>query len=49
LQSSTGIRPFIPNFNRTEFGTYGIVNYDISDKFSVDAGVRYDFSASSSH
>ena len=41
---ATGIRPLIPNFNRIEFGTYGIVNYDISDNFSVDAGLRYDFS-----
>jgi iron complex outermembrane receptor protein len=41
---ATGIRPLIPNFDRIEFGTYGIVNYDISDSFSVDAGLRYDFS-----
>jgi len=41
---ATEIRPLIPNFDRIEFGTYGIVNYDISDSFSVDAGLRYDFS-----
>jgi iron complex outermembrane receptor protein len=41
---STGIDPLIPNFERIEFGTYGIASYDLSDSFSVDAGVRYDFS-----
>jgi iron complex outermembrane receptor protein len=28
---ATGIKPLIPNFNRVEFGTYGIVSYDLSD------------------
>ena len=41
---ATGIKPLIPNFNRVEFGSYGIVNYDFSDSFSIDAGLRYDFS-----
>ena len=41
---ATGIKPLIPNFDRVEFGTYGIVSYDLSDSFSVDAGLRYDFS-----
>jgi iron complex outermembrane receptor protein len=41
---ATGIKPLIPNFDRIEFGTYGIASYDLSDSFSVDAGVRYDFS-----
>jgi iron complex outermembrane receptor protein len=30
---ATGIKPLIPNFNRVEFGTYGIVSYDLSDSF----------------
>jgi iron complex outermembrane receptor protein len=34
----------IPNFNRVEFGTYGIVSYDLSDSFSIDTGLRYDYS-----
>ena len=41
---ATGIDPLIPNFERIEFGTYGIASYDVSDSFSVDAGMRYDFS-----
>jgi iron complex outermembrane receptor protein len=41
---ATGIKPLIPNFDRIEFGTYGIAAYDLSDSFSVDAGMRYDFS-----
>ncbi len=41
---ATGIKPLIPNFDRIEFGTYGIANYDLSDSFSLDAGLRYDFS-----
>lgn len=41
---ATGIKPLIPTFDRFEMATYGIFNYDFSDHFSVDAGVRYDFS-----
>jgi iron complex outermembrane receptor protein len=41
---ATGIKPLIPNFNRVEFGTYGIVSYDLSDSFSIDTGLRYDYS-----
>lgn len=41
---ATGIRPLIPNFDKTDFGVYGIVNRDFSNNFSVDAGLRYDFS-----
>ena len=41
---ATGVQPLIPNFDRVEFGTYGIATYDLSDSFSVDAGMRYDFS-----
>jgi iron complex outermembrane receptor protein len=41
---ATGIKPLIPNFNRVEFGTYGIVSYELSDSFSIDTGLRYDYS-----
>jgi iron complex outermembrane receptor protein len=41
---ATGIKPLIPNFDRVEFGAYGIVSYDLSDSFSVDSGLRYDYS-----
>jgi hypothetical protein len=30
---ATGIKPLIPNFDRVEFGAYGIVSYDLSDSF----------------
>jgi iron complex outermembrane receptor protein len=33
LQPATGIKPLIPNFDRVEFGAYGIVSYDLSDSF----------------
>lgn len=41
---ATGIRPLIPTYDKIDFGAYGIVNYDFSDTFSVDGGLRYDFS-----
>jgi iron complex outermembrane receptor protein len=41
---ATGIKPLIPYFNRVEFGTYGIVSYELSDSFSIDTGLRYDYS-----
>jgi iron complex outermembrane receptor protein len=41
---ATGIKPLIPNFDRIEFGAYDIVSYDVSDSFSVDSGLRYDYS-----
>lgn len=40
----TGIRPLIPNYDKLDFGMYGILNYDFSDSFSLDGGVRYDYS-----
>jgi iron complex outermembrane receptor protein len=39
-----GIRPLIPNYDKIDFGAYGITNYNFSDRFSVDCGLRYDFS-----
>ncbi|MFA9191935.1 TonB-dependent receptor [Flavobacterium sp. FZUC8N2.13] len=41
---ATGIRPLIPNYDKIDFGAYGIVNYNFSDSFSFDGGLRYDFS-----
>ena len=41
---ATGIRPLIPNYDKIDFGAYGIANYNFSDSFSVDGGLRYDFS-----
>jgi len=41
---ATGIRPLIPNYDKIDFGVYGISSYNFSDRFSVDGGLRYDFS-----
>jgi iron complex outermembrane receptor protein len=41
---ATGIRPLIPNYDKIDFGVYGISSYNFSDSFSVDVGLRYDFS-----
>jgi iron complex outermembrane recepter protein len=40
----TGIRPLIPSYNKWEAGVYGIIDYHFSEHFSIEAGVRYDFS-----
>ena len=41
---ATGIRPLIPNYDKIDFGAYGIASYNFSDRFSVDSGLRYDYS-----
>lgn len=41
---ATGIRPLIPNYDKIDLGAYSIANYNFSDTFSVDGGLRYDFS-----
>ncbi len=41
---ATGIRPLIPNYDKTDFGIYGIVKHNFSSSLSMDAGLRYDFS-----
>jgi len=41
---ATGIRPLIPNYDKIDFGAYGIASYNFSDTFSIDGGLRYDFS-----
>jgi iron complex outermembrane recepter protein len=40
----TGIRPLIPSYNKWDTGIYGIVDHHFSEHFSIEAGVRYDFS-----
>ena len=40
----TGIRPLIPNYDKIDFGIYGILSHEFTDTFSVDTGLRYDFS-----
>lgn len=41
---NTGIRPLIPTYNKFDAGIYAIVDHHISADFSVEAGIRYDFS-----
>lgn len=41
---ATGIRPLIPNYNKIDFGLYGIANHNFTEKLTFDAGLRYDFS-----
>jgi iron complex outermembrane receptor protein len=41
---NTGVRPLIPSYNKFDAGVYAIVDNHISDDFSVEAGIRYDFS-----
>jgi iron complex outermembrane receptor protein len=40
---STGIRPLIPNYDKTTLGSYGVASYGFSDSFTIESGVRYDF------
>lgn len=41
---NTGVRPLIPSYNKFDAGIYAIADHHISDNFSVEAGIRYDFS-----
>ena len=41
---ATGVRPLIPNYDKIDAGVYGLAHYNFSEHFSVDAGLRYDFS-----
>jgi iron complex outermembrane receptor protein len=41
---ATGVRPLIPNYDKIDFGAYGIFSYHFSDTFTLDSGLRYDFS-----
>ncbi|MBT8324922.1 MAG: TonB-dependent receptor [Winogradskyella sp.] len=39
----TGVRRLIPDYDKYEFGTYATAVYQLNDKTSIDAGMRYDF------
>jgi iron complex outermembrane recepter protein len=41
----TDIRPLIPTYNKSDFGIYSIISHRFSDKFSMDAGLRFDFTS----
>ncbi len=42
--SFTGIKPLIPDYSKLDFGWYGIANHRFSDTFSIDSGLRFDYS-----
>ena len=42
--ADTKVKPLIPNYNKIDFGVYGIANYNLSETLTIDAGIRYDFS-----
>lgn len=39
----TGIRRLIPDYEKTDFGIYGIFKAELTEKLSADFGIRYDF------
>lgn len=41
---ATEIRPLIPTYDKFDAGIYSIVTSDLSDSFSVEGGLRYDYS-----
>ena len=41
---NTGVRPLIPSYNKIDAGVYAIVDKHITTDFSIEAGIRYDFS-----
>lgn len=40
----TGVRPLIPIYDKFDAGAYGIASHFFTEKFSAEAGLRYDFS-----
>lgn len=41
---NTGVRPLIPTYNKFDAGIYAVADNHLSDNFSVEVGIRYDFS-----
>lgn len=39
----TGIRPLIPNYDKFEAGAYGQLHWQPTEKWLLEAGLRYDF------
>ena len=40
---NTDVRRLIPDYNKYDFGIYGIVKHNLNDSWLLDAGLRYDF------
>ena len=41
---NTGVRPLIPTYNKFDAGIYAVADNHITEDFSVEMGIRYDFS-----
>jgi iron complex outermembrane receptor protein len=41
---NTGVRPLIPTYDKFDAGIYAVADNHITEDFSVEAGIRYDFS-----
>lgn len=39
----TGVRRLIPDYDKYDFGVYGIVDYHLSDNWLLEAGGRFDY------
>lgn len=42
--AGTRSRPLIPDYDKFEFASYAIGNYNFDNGISIDAGIRYDYS-----
>ncbi len=40
---ATGVRRLIPDYDKYDFGVFGVGDYKIGNSWVVDAGLRYDF------
>ena len=40
----TGVRRLIPDYDKYDFGLFAIGSYELNNDWTLDAGVRYDFS-----
>ncbi|WP_333878860.1 TonB-dependent receptor [Flavobacterium sp.] len=41
---NTGVRPLIPTYDKFEAGVYAVADNHITEDFSIEVGIRYDFS-----
>lgn len=41
---NTGVRPLIPTYNKFDAGVFAVADNHLSEDFSVEVGIRYDFS-----
>ena len=41
---NTGVRRLIPDYDKYDFGIYGIVDHKANERWHLEAGIRYDYS-----